>query len=109
MSAFGFFMIFLSTFWDIVQSIIHYVFGQPATQPRAHPLYPSYMPTPQMIIEPEHIPPPASSYTAVIAVVPNEPSYESTSQPSLKAAETSQYAPQDTLSLIDDGSKTDTT
>ena len=109
MSAFGFLWIFLLSFCDGFKSIIHHVFGQPATQPSAHPLYPSYIPTPQMIIEPEHIPPPTSSYTAVIAFVPNEPSCESTSQPSLKAAETSQYAPQDTLSLIDDGSNTDTT
>ena len=96
------FWILSRSFWDIAKSIIHHVFGHPPTQPRAHLLYPPYLPTPdQLINESEDVPPPASSYATVIDVVPNVPSCESTSQPSLKAAVTSQYAPQDTLSLMD--------
>ena len=109
MSTFFFALFWIYSIWDIAKSIIHHVFGHPPTQPRAHLVYPPYLPIPQLINKSEHVPPPTSSYDTVIAIVPNVPSCESTSQPSPKATVTSQYAPQDTLSLIDDGSKTDTT
>ena len=65
-----------------------YVNSHPPTRPRARQLHP---------------PPPASSYTAVVAtisVVGNVPSYGSTNQPSHDSAVTSQYAPQN--ALLDD-------
>ena len=70
--------------------------SHPSTQPRARLLHP---PT----IESQHVPPLASSYTAVVATITvagNVPSYGSTNQPSQDSAVASQYAPQN--ALLDD-------
>ena len=90
------FSLFVSSFRDTGIPQTQYLSSQPATQPRACLLYP---PT----VGSQHVPPTASSYTAVVAtisVVGNVPSYGSTNQPSHDSAVTSQYAPQN--ALLDD-------
>ena len=84
----GCFWIFCIAFCYTGIPTTRYVNSHPPTQRRARQLHP---------------PPPASSYTAVVAtisVVGNVPSYGSTNQPSHDSAVTSQYAPQN--ALLDD-------
>ena len=87
---FGLFLNFAIIFWNPGMPTTRYVSSHPPTRPRARLLHP---PT----IGSQHVPPPVSSYTPVVATITvtgNVPSYGSTNQPSHDSAVASQYAPQ---------------